>query len=41
VDAQTAVEPTGVGLSQSRLLDERGLLGVGLQNLIVEPRTTG
>jgi hypothetical protein len=41
VDAQTAVEPTGVGLSQAGLLDERGPLGVGLQSLIVEPRATG
>jgi hypothetical protein len=38
VDARTAVEPTGVGLCQARLLDERGPLGIGLQSLIVEPR---
>lgn len=38
VDAQTTVEPTGIGLCQSRLLDERGPLGTGLQSLIVEPR---
>jgi hypothetical protein len=41
VDAQTAVESTGVGLCQTRLLDERGPLGTGLQSLILEPRTTG
>lgn len=38
VDAETAVEPTGVGLCRTRLLDERGPLGVGLQSLLLEPR---
>lgn len=39
LDAETAIEPTGVGLTRSRLLDEEGPLGVALQSLIVEPRS--
>lgn len=38
LDAQTAAEPTGVGLAVSRLSDERGVLGRGLQTLFIAAR---
>jgi hypothetical protein len=38
VDAQTTAEPTGIGLSVTRLLDEHGPVGVALQSLVIEPR---
>jgi acyl-CoA thioesterase len=38
LDAATAVEPYGVGLAESRLLDRDGPLGRGAQALFVGPR---
>jgi hypothetical protein len=38
LDAHTTIEPTGVGLTVTRLADERGPIGVGLQSLVVDPR---
>jgi hypothetical protein len=38
LDAVSHLEPHGVGLAQSALWDERGLLGRSLQSLLVEPR---
>lgn len=38
LDSRTAVEAKGVGLAESRLLDEGGSIGRALQSLIVEPR---
>ncbi len=38
VDAQTTAEPTGIGLTVTRLLDEHGPVGVALQSLVIEPR---
>jgi hypothetical protein len=40
LDAATTVEPTGVGLTQTRLLDERGAIGLAVQSLVIEPRVT-
>lgn len=39
--AVTAPEPSGVGLSTSRLFDRRGPIGWGLQALVVEVRPPG
>lgn len=38
LDAVSNLEPHGVGLAQSALWDERGLLGRSLQSLLVAPR---
>jgi hypothetical protein len=38
VDAHTTAEPSGIGLTQTRLLDEHGPIGVALQSLVIEPR---
>lgn len=38
VEAITTPEPTGIGLTRSRLFDLRGTIGYGLQSLVVEPR---
>lgn len=38
LEASTWPEPTGVGLTESRLHDARGPIGWALQSLIVEPR---
>lgn len=38
MDARTVVEPHGVGLAQSRLFDEDGILGRSLQSLYVAAR---
>jgi hypothetical protein len=38
LDAVTRVEPNGVGLAESRLLDRDGTIGRALQSLIVEER---
>lgn len=38
LDAVSQLEPHGVGLAQSALWDERGLLGRSLQSLLVEAR---
>jgi len=38
LEASTWPEPTGVGLTESRLHDARGPIGWPLQNLLVEPR---
>lgn len=38
VDADTIAEPTGTGLTVTRLLDEHGPIGVALQNLVIERR---
>jgi Acyl-CoA thioesterase C-terminal domain/Acyl-CoA thioesterase N-terminal domain len=38
LESVTAPEPTGVGLTASRLFDRRGPIGWGLQTLVVQPR---
>src|SRR5439155_11380216 len=38
MDAATTVRPSGVGLAESALFDERGAIGRALQSLIVEAR---
>jgi acyl-CoA thioesterase len=38
IDARTALEPDGSGLSVSDLYDERGAIGVALQSLFVDRR---
>jgi hypothetical protein len=38
LEAASRLEPTGVGLAQSSLWDERGTLGRSLQSLLVDPR---
>lgn len=41
LQAVTAPEPTGFGLTASRLFDRRGQIGWGLQGLLIEPRAGG
>jgi hypothetical protein len=36
LEATTAVEAQGVGLAESRLWDERGVLGRSLQSLLLD-----
>jgi hypothetical protein len=38
LEAVTAPEPTGIGLTTSRLFDRRGPIGWSLQGLVVQPR---
>ena len=38
LDAVTRLDPTGVGMSDTLLWDERGRIGRGLQTLLVRPR---
>lgn len=38
LDAATRVEPSGVGLTVTRLLDREGAIGAALQSLVIEPR---
>ncbi|MBI2206090.1 MAG: thioesterase family protein [Candidatus Rokubacteria bacterium] len=38
LDAGTTVEPSGVGLTVTRLLDTRGTIGIAHQSLVVDPR---
>jgi acyl-CoA thioesterase len=38
LDATTVAEAHGVGLTRARLWDQRGPIGVSLQNCLVEPR---
>lgn len=38
LDAATAWNASGIGLTQTRLRDRRGLVGVALQTLLIEPR---
>lgn len=38
LDAETTVEPTGIGLAASVLSDEDGVIGRGLQSLFLGPR---
>ena len=38
LDARTTIQPHGIGLAESRILDERGPLGRGLQSLFVATR---
>ena len=38
LDAQTTVEPTGIGLATSVLADQSGVIGRGLQSLFIGPR---
>jgi hypothetical protein len=38
VDAATTTEPSGVGLTVTRLLDPEGPIGAALQSLVIEPR---
>jgi hypothetical protein len=40
LDAVSIPEPTGVGLSTSRLSDREGSIGWALQSLVVEARAT-
>jgi hypothetical protein len=40
LDAGTTAEPNGIGLTQTRLLDEQGPIGVAVQSLVIEPRVT-
>ncbi len=39
LDAQTTVEPSGIGLATSVLSDRVGLIGRGMQSLFLGPRT--
>lgn len=39
LDAATVAEPHGIGLTQARLWDARGSVGVSLQSCIAEPRS--
>ncbi len=39
IDAVTYPEPTGVGLASSRIYDEKGLIGAGMQSLYIGPRS--
>jgi hypothetical protein len=41
LEAVTAPEPTGIGLTTTRLFDRRGPIGWGLQALVVQPREVG
>jgi len=36
LEAVTRVEPHGIGLAESRLWDERGVIGRSLQSLLVD-----
>lgn len=38
LDADTIPEPTGVGMTITRLLDEGGPIGVAVQGLVIDPR---
>jgi hypothetical protein len=38
VDARTVVQPSGIGMTTSRLLDERGVIGVVTQSLVIDAR---
>ena len=38
LDAQTTIEPTGIGLATSTLSDERGVIGRGSQSLFIAAR---
>jgi len=38
LDAVTASDPSGIGLTETRLWDLRGPIGRGLQTLVIEPR---
>jgi hypothetical protein len=38
LDAQTSIQPTGIGLATSILSDERGVIGRGMQSLFIGPR---
>lgn len=38
LDAQTTVQPTGIGLATSVLSDESGVIGRGMQSLFIAPR---
>ncbi|HXH82795.1 MAG TPA: thioesterase family protein, partial [Candidatus Tectomicrobia bacterium] len=40
LQSTTAPEPSGVGLTSTRLFDRRGPIGWGLQSLVVEARPT-
>jgi hypothetical protein len=41
VDSSTTPEPSGIGLTASRLLDRQGPIGMALQSLVVEAREGG
>jgi hypothetical protein len=41
VDSSTTPEPSGIGLTVSRLLDRQGPIGMALQSLVVEAREGG
>ena len=38
LDARTSVEPSGIGMATSRLLDRRGAIGRAVQSLLIDPR---
>ena len=38
LDARTTIQPTGIGLAESRIFDQDGPIGRGLQSLFVAPR---
>ena len=38
VDARTVAQPSGIGLTTSRLLDETGVIGVVTQSLVIDAR---
>jgi hypothetical protein len=40
LEAVTVPEPSGVGLTTSRLFDRRGPIGWSLQSLVVDRRST-
>ena len=39
LDAETTIQPTGIGLATSVLSDESGVLGGGMQSLFIGPRS--
>jgi hypothetical protein len=38
VDASTIIDSRGIGLTRTRLADERGVIGLAHQSLVVDPR---
>lgn len=39
LDAETTVEPAGIGLATSVISDQSGVIGRGMQSLFIGPRT--
>ena len=38
VDARTVIQPSGIGLTTSRLLDDTGVIGTVTQSLVIDAR---